>query len=204
MIAVALIPIFLLSSFVATDVQALSCADLPAALPVYSKFIEKKKEEFVQEAGDVEEIQFTGNQVDRVCGRNETIPFVIDDNCRAFWGQGKRTKNLASHVVLAAGRKIVGGGEIHCKHNAYYLSNDSSRYCFDFKPLQIPVRSLIESGKSKDKVFVFHKQKRFCAEKKDRIEKYKDIIAGKSVDFGYKKSNVFNADQFLKLFSSRK
>jgi len=132
--------------------------------------------------------------------RSHSFAFVIDQKCEIHGATIASNGTKVKHIHMNK-KNLIGGGRIGCdKKGNLYITNDSKNYCFPFSALKVLAKKLknMNSIAKKNVSFTF-KTRSICAEKKNRIQKYKDIISGEFVDYGYKKSNIYSLEQLVNL-----
>ncbi|MFT6068426.1 MAG: hypothetical protein ACJAT2_000193 [Bacteriovoracaceae bacterium] len=192
----------------------------PSVFPKFSKFVTEKHDSFIKENGKFKLLSISKSDLKEFCEKGIPVKnnklfssqtmtdLIITRDCKSkIGGRAELTKITPNHPVLAAKFDIIGGGQIECvgkksnpEDNLIYLTNHSSRYCFPFENLKYSVKELLKFGIKREKIFIKFKQAKFCKQKASRVDRYLKIIEKKSYDFGLKKSHIYRADQFLRLF----
>ena len=176
--------------------------------------ISSKRKDYEKLNGKLVEKKFSKDLVREVCtflsngayandtkifSRMSSVSFLIEKSCSTsfvFQKTGEKALNL---TVLAGDKKVVGGGFFQCRNGKIYISNNSSRYCFPIEPIEILVHRLLKTGINSSDIYIKFKQKKFCAK-----EKTIDVasLRSKRYRFGYQKSHILNADQFLNIIKA--
>lgn len=189
---------------------ASDCKDSPQVLPRYSKFVASKKMDYEKLNGKIKYQEFSVENLKKICNfvnlknptklfsRSSSVSFIVKSDCRSNLVFQKPNEKALNHTILAGEDKIIGGGYIQCKDGNYYITNNSSRYCFPIEPLRHVIQELKNQKIREEEIFVKFKQKKFCA--KSENEKL-ETKRSKKYLFGYKKSHIINGRNFLNLFS---
>jgi len=191
--------------------------------PKFSKYLKSKRDDFIKAHGQFTIKELDLNYLDSTCisprhlqsiklfSSKMSTPFAINQKKQVIYGSVlSKNKVIVPHRVIAADRLIVGGGIIKCvrrfprkstKEQLFYITNYSTRYCFDFENLRPLVKNLLAQGISQKNIFLKFKQEKFCSEASQKADQNILDYQSKMYQFGYKKSHIFNAHQFFKLFS---
>jgi len=204
-----MIRVILLLFAINFNVLGLSSDCNPSINLIEPRFIKDKRlfnEEFEKKHGKFKRIKNIKEYISQICtesqkiktskkfGSKNSYPFVYTRNCKFKGGIRSLGGKKLKHVNLGHDQEVIAGGKMSCIDNKLYISNDSRQYCFPLERLGILVKKVV---KIRSEVFIKHKQAKFCALNVTRFKKYKDIISGKGLDFGYKKNHVYSAKEFL-------